>query len=73
MRCYFVSSKVRGERNSVIFINREILPGLEDASIIFTFCFNDNEGFQWNSKKFVIDHDYLWNTAVYFDSFFFGI
>jgi len=26
--------------------------------------FNDNEGFQWNSRKYYIV--YLWNTAVYF-------
>jgi len=42
VRRYFDSSKVRGEGNSVIFINREILPGPEDARI----CFNNNEGFQ---------------------------
>jgi len=30
-------SKVRVEGNSVIFINREILPGQEDARICFTF------------------------------------
>ena len=36
VRRYFDSSKVRGEGNSVIFINREILPGPEDARICFT-------------------------------------
>jgi len=27
--------------------------------------FNDNEEFQWNSKKYYIDIDYLWNTAFF--------
>ena len=40
--CYFDSSKVRGEGNSVIqcikiFINQEIIPGPKDAHICFTF------------------------------------
>ena len=49
MRRYFGSCKVRGEGNSVIVINREILPGPEDARICFTFSnkktrnFNENE------------------------------
>jgi len=42
VRGYFGSCKVRGERNSVIFIDREILSGPEDARICFIF-FNDNE------------------------------
>ena len=54
--------KVRGEGNSVILINGKILPGPEDAHICFTI-FN-NKGFQWNSKKYYIDNDYLGNTAV---------
>ena len=62
VRRYYGSSKVRGEGNSVIFINREILPRPQDASICFTF-------FQWNSKKYSEDYDYLWNTAVDFDLF----
>jgi len=45
VRRYFGSCKVRGEGNSVIFINRKILSGPEDARSCFTF-FNDNEGFQ---------------------------
>jgi len=44
MRLYFDSSQVRGEEKFVMFINREILPGPEDARICFTF--NDNEGVQ---------------------------
>jgi len=31
--------------------------------------FNNNEGFQWNSKKCFIKNDYLWNTAVYYAPF----
>jgi len=37
VRFHFDSSKVRGEGNSVIFINQEILPGPEDAPICLTF------------------------------------
>jgi len=37
VRRYFDSSKVRGEGNSVLIINREILPGQVDAPICFTF------------------------------------
>jgi len=33
--------------------------------------FNDNQGLQWNSKKYSIDNNKLWNTAVYFDLFYF--
>jgi len=62
---------MRGEGNSVIFINRKILPGPEDARICFTFS-NDNEEFKWNWKKYSIDNDYLWITAIYFDWFKFG-
>jgi len=40
VRRYYGSSKVRGEGNSVIFINREILPRPQDASICVTF-FNE--------------------------------
>ena len=32
---------------------------------------NDTKEFQWNSKKYSIDNDYLWNTAVNFDLFWF--
>ena len=60
-RRYVDSSKVRGEGSSVLFINREILPGPEDARTVFvSHFFYDNEGFQWNSKKYSIDNDYLW-------------
>ena len=37
VRRHFDSSKVRTEENSIIFINREILPGPEDARVCFTF------------------------------------
>ena len=37
VRRYFKSSKVRGEGNSVIFINWEILPGAEDANGFISF------------------------------------
>jgi len=37
VRRLFHFSTMRGEGNSVIFINREILPGPEDARISFTF------------------------------------
>ena len=57
--------KVRVEGNSVIFINREILPGPEDARICFTL-FKWQQELQWNSKKYSINNDYLCNTAVYF-------
>ena len=33
-----IQQQVRGEGNSVIFINRDILPGPGDARICFTFC-----------------------------------
>jgi len=66
VRHYFDSSKVRGEGNSVIFINQEILPGPQDVHICFIF-FN-HKGFQWNSNKYSIDNDYLWNTPVYYVS-----
>jgi len=36
VRRYFDYSKQRGEGNSDIFINREILPGAEDSLICFT-------------------------------------
>ena len=71
MRRYFDSSNVRGEGNSVIFISREILPGPEDAPIYFTIV-NDNEGFYWNSKTYSIDNEYLLNTDVFCDLFYFG-
>ena len=58
VRRYFDSSEVRGEGNSVLFINRKIFPGPEDTHICFTI-FNDNEKFQCNSKKFSIDNDNL--------------
>ena len=32
---------------------------------------NDNKEFQCNSKKNSINNDYLWNTAVYFELFWF--
>ena len=72
MRRYFGSSKVRGEGKSVLFINRKILLGPEDARIVSQFS-NDNEEclinyeeFQWNVKPFSTDNDYLWNTADLF-------
>jgi len=37
VRRIFDSSKVRGEVNSLILINQEILPGPEEARICFTF------------------------------------
>jgi len=37
MRRYLDSRKVRGEGNSVVIINREILLGPEDARICFPF------------------------------------
>ena len=33
--------------------------------------FNNNKGFHWNSMKYSVDNDYLWNTVVYFDLFCF--
>jgi len=59
-----------GEGNSVLFINRNILPGPEDARICFTF-FKDNEEFQRNSKKYSIDNEFVLNTAVCLYSFYF--
>jgi len=53
--------------NSVIFINREILPGPDDASICYTFFLTT----PMNLKKYSIDNDFLWNTAVYFYLFIF--
>jgi len=44
----------------------DYIPEPVDARI-----FNDTKGFQWNSKKYCIDNDYLWTTAVYFDLFWF--
>jgi len=38
--------------------------------VLNTF-FNDTKAFQRESKKFYIDNDYLWNTAVYFYLFWF--
>jgi len=61
-----VSEVVRVEGNSVIFINREILTGPEDARICWTRFSNDNEEFQWNSKKYSFDNDNLWNTSVFY-------
>jgi len=29
------------------------------------YIFNDNEGCQWNSKKYSFYNEYLWNIAVY--------
>ena len=72
VRRYFGSNKVRGERNFVIFINLEILPDPEGS--LFVSLFNtDNEVFQWNSTKYSINNDYLWNTAVYSYLFIFEI
>jgi len=34
---------------------------------VFVSHFFNNKTIQWNSKKYSIDNDYLWNTAVYFD------
>jgi len=70
VRRYFDASKMRGEMNSVIFINREILPAADDAHICFTI-FKDTKEYQWNSKKYFISKDYLWTTAFYFDLFYF--
>jgi len=61
----FRCCKVHGKGNSVIFINREILPGPEDVRICFTL-FDDNEEFHRNWKKYSIDNDYQRKTAVYF-------
>jgi len=58
----FDSSKARGEGNFVIFINLEILQGLEDAHISSHFG-NENKGFKWNLRKYCFENDYLWNTA----------
>jgi len=63
---YFDSSKVCGEGNSVIF-------QVQRTSIFVSRFFIDNEGFQWNLKKYSIGNDYVWNTAVYFDLFYFWI
>ena len=68
--CYFDSSTVRSEGIYVKIIIREILPCPVDAHICLTFI-NKNERFQWNSKKYSIDNDYLWNTAVNFYFFLF--
>jgi len=37
VRRYFDSSKVRGEGNSYIFLNREILPGADEANSFISF------------------------------------
>jgi len=66
-----MASKVRGEGNSVIFLNRKILPDPENERTCLT-CFDDNGGFPWILKKYSIDNDYLRNTAVNFDLFYFG-
>jgi len=34
--------------------------------IFVTLFFNNTEGFQWNLKKYSIENDYVWNTAVFF-------
>jgi len=59
----------RRKKNSVIFLNRKILPDPEDERTCLTW-FDDNGGFPWNLKKYSIDNDYLRNTAVKFDLFF---
>jgi len=33
---------------------------------------NDSKKIQWNSKTYSIDNDYMWNTDVYYDLFWFG-
>ena len=50
VRRYFGSCKVCGKGNSVIFINREILPGPEDARICFTF-FKRHRGISMKLKE----------------------
>ena len=52
------------EFHYILFINQEILTG-----ICFTFFYN--VGLHCNSKKYLIDNDYLRNIAVYFYSFYF--
>ena len=33
--------------------------------VFVSHIFNDNKGFLWNSKKYSVENDYKWNTAVY--------
>ena len=55
MRRYFDSSKVRGEGNSVIFINLEILPGPEVSHFS-----NDEGGISIKFKEvYSVDNDIL--------------
>jgi len=47
-------------------------PGNPSRTRVFVSRFsNDNEEFQWNSIKYSIDNDNLWNTSVYFYLFWF--
>jgi len=67
-KSYFDSSKVFGEGN--IFINREILPGPEDARIFFTFL-NDNDGFSEIERNILEDIDNDYKSVKYYCLFLF--
>ena len=52
VRRYFDFSKITGETRGRAFL---------------FYFFNDNVGYQCNSKRCSMDNNYLWTTAVYLD------
>jgi len=64
------SSLEKRETNTRVLLSWKFYIG--NVVYIFVSRFsNDNEEFQWNSKKYYIDNDNLWNNSVYFYLFWF--
>jgi len=69
VRRKFGSGKVPDERNSVIFMDREILSRTRGGAYLFHILLTTTRNFNEIERIILLKIIIMWNTAVYFDLF----